>query len=227
MTPAGIRIARLGLLAVALALGAGAGLLLDLGPEPSARSEPQAGSGAANSHGPGNLATGGTGASVEFDLTNQHGERVSAGQLRGQVLLVFFGYTHCPDVCPTTLVQMKLAREQLGADARDFQGVFITIDPARDTEARLRDYVGHFDGSLLGLTGAPGDIASAARSFGAFYERGDDVPGGYLMGHTAFGYLVDREGRIGNLFPNDASVDEIVSALKAAIAARDTPAVTG
>ncbi|MEM7406238.1 MAG: SCO family protein [Pseudomonadota bacterium] len=218
MNPHGVRLVRTGLLAAALVLGGGAGALLDLGPSretPTAAEPVPDASG--NDAGRESDRTG----TVAFELTSQHGKRITAEQLRGRVLLVFFGYTHCPDICPTTLVQMKLAREQLGTAAGDFQGVFITVDPARDTEARLRDYVGHFDTTLLGLTGADEEIAAAARSFGAFYERGDAVPGGYLMGHTAFGYLVDRDGRIGTLFPNDAALDDIVTALKSAIARGD------
>ncbi|NKC14804.1 MAG: redoxin domain-containing protein [Gammaproteobacteria bacterium] len=144
---------------------------------------------------------------VRFELEDQNGQRVRAEDLRGRILLVFFGYTHCPDICPATLVQMSEVRRQLAPEA-PFAGLFITVDPARDNRGRLKQYVDHFDPELLGLRGTPARIAEAARSFGAVYERGGDLPdGGYLMGHTAFGYVVDSAGRVAQVFEQGTSAD--------------------
>lgn len=155
---------------------------------------------------------------VAFELIDQNGQNVSADSLRGNALLVFFGYTHCPDICPTTLLEMRAVKAALGDGGRRFRGVFISVDPDRDTPKRMREYVDHFDKELLGLTGAAPQVAKAARSFGAVYERGKPVTGGgYEMGHTAFGYLVAPDGTIETIFPSGTTAPEMASAVTAVL----------
>ena len=185
----------------ALALGLVAGLFLDA-PERYTQASNESAVGAST---------------VNFSLLDQHGVTRRAEEFRGRVLLVFFGYTHCPDICPTTLFEMRQVKAALGPEAH-FTGAFITVDPARDTPQRLLAYVEHFDPELLGLSGQPDAIQAAANSFGAVYQREGDVPGGYLMGHTAFGYLVAPDGTISTVFPNEASADEIIAAVRALLA---------
>lgn len=187
--------------AAALALGLGVGLFLDA-PERYTQAPSESATGAST---------------VNFSLLDQHGIGRRAEEFRGRVLLVFFGYTHCPDICPTTLFGMHKVKDALGPEAQ-FTGAFITVDPARDTPQRLLAYVEHFDPELLGLSGEPDAIRAAANSFGAVYQREGDVPGGYLMGHTAFGYLVARDGTISTVFPNEASADDIIAAVRALLA---------
>ena len=159
------------------------------------------------------LAEAGLG--VDFELTNQHGGTTRLSDLRGDAVLLFFGYTHCPDICPGTLYAMSRARALLGDDGDRLQGVFITVDPARDTPERLRDYVGFFDATFLGLTGNEQELAEAARAFGAAFEKGEvDGAGEYLMGHTTFGYLLDTEGRVVKLFPADAAPEELAAGVR-------------
>jgi protein SCO1 len=158
-------------------------------------------------------------ASVAFDLVDQFGHNVTAASMRGKTLLVFFGYTYCPDICPTTLIDMRDAKSALKQDADRFRGIFISVDPSRDTPERLRDYIAHFDESLIGLSGQPQQLKAAAESFGALYERGADVSGGgYEMAHTAFGYLVKADGTIDTIFPHGTSAAEMATAIRQLLA---------
>jgi len=159
------------------------------------------------------LAEAGLG--VDFELTNQHGGTTRLSDLRGDAVLMFFGYTHCPDICPGTLYAMSRARALLGEDGERLQGVFVTVDPARDTPQRLRDYVGFFDGTFLGLTGSEQELYEVARAFGAAFEKGaPDDAGGYLMGHTTFGYLLDTRGRVVKLYPADAAPEDLAAGVR-------------
>lgn len=128
---------------------------------------------------------------------------------RGSVVVLFFGYTFCPDVCPLTLSEMVRVRERLGAGARRLRVAFVTVDPERDTVERLRAYVGAFHPSFLGLTGTPEQLAAARRAFGVKAERrvvaGTAAP--YLIDHSALVHVVDPEGRLRLLFPFGTSVD--------------------
>jgi protein SCO1/2 len=159
------------------------------------------------------------GIGADFVLTNQHGGVTRLSDLRGKVVMVFFGYTHCPDICPATLFTMAQARKLMDGDAKRFQGVFITVDPERDTPERLREYVGFFDSDFLALTGSTDAIARVARDFGAAFEKGEKTAdGGYLMGHTTFGYLIGPDGKVRRLLPSNAPPDEIAKAARAALA---------
>lgn len=188
----------------------GAGVLLGLllpAPASNSVSEPASAS-----------ATGGD--VIDFELTAHDGSTLQAAELRDKALLVFFGYTHCPDICPTTLVEMAAVRRALGPQSSQFRGLFITVDPERDTTERLATYVSHFDAELLGLTGSAQQIAIAAKAFGAAYERGDAVTGGgYLMGHSGFGYLIAPGGALHSVFPTGTPADEIAASVRTLLAA--------
>jgi protein SCO1/2 len=131
-----------------------------------------------------------------FQLVDQTGAPVDQGLLRGRWSAVFFGYTYCPDVCPTTLAALGQAVADLGADSRRFQVVFITVDPERDTPAALKTYLASptFPPGVRGLTGSPKQIATVAAAYHVYYQK---VPQGasYSMDHTAVVYLMDPEGR--------------------------------
>jgi len=140
-----------------------------------------------------------TGASYArgFELADQNGRRRSLAEFKGKVVSVFFGYTQCPDVCPTTLQEMGEVRRRLGADGERVQVVFVTIDPERDTPELLRNYVGAFDASFIALTGTPAEIAAMAKDFKVFYEKvPGSAPGQYTMNHTAASYVFDPQGRL-------------------------------
>lgn len=130
-----------------------------------------------------------------FHLTDQHGRRVDDRVLKGKWTAVFFGYTDCPDVCPTTLFNLAQAVTALGPRSRDFQVLFISIDPARDTPAQLAAFLGNpaFPKGTIGLTGSAADIAAVARGYHVYYRKAGDGPD-YTMDHTSIVYLMDPDG---------------------------------
>lgn len=139
-----------------------------------------------------------TGASFgkALELTDHNGQRRTLADFRGKVVTVFFGFTHCPDVCPTTLGEMAAVMKELGTDAGRLQVLFVTVDPERDTAEVLKRYVPAFHPSFLGLTGSADDIARTAREFKIFYQK-QKLPGGsYSMDHSAGTYILDAEGRL-------------------------------
>lgn len=129
-----------------------------------------------------------------FRLTDQNGGTVTEQDVKGAPFLVFFGFTHCPEVCPTTLFEVSEILRNLGPDAARVRALFITVDPERDTPAALKDYLSSFDPHMLGLTGDPAAIAAVAKAYRAYYKK---VPleQGYTMDHTAIVYLMDKDGR--------------------------------
>jgi protein SCO1/2 len=130
-----------------------------------------------------------------FQLTGADGQSVSDRQFRGKWLLVYFGYTHCPDICPTTLAEISQTLSILGDEAARIQPLFISIDPERDTPQIVGEYVKAFDDRIIGLTGAPEQIAAAAKAYRVFYAKQEDGgAGSYLMQHTAFVYVMGPDG---------------------------------
>ena len=119
----------------------------------------------------------------------------------GKVVVLFFGYTHCPDVCPTTLGELGVTLKRLGADAGKVQVLFVTLDPARDTPAVLAQYVPSFNPSFLGLTGTDEEIAQAAKSFKVFYKKQESgSKAGYTLDHSANTFVLDGQGRVRLMF---------------------------
>ncbi|MEO3432338.1 SCO family protein [Inquilinus sp. CAU 1745] len=132
---------------------------------------------------------------AEFSLTDHTGQAVTETDYAGRPLIVFFGFTACPDVCPTALSAVSRILDELGPEGEDLQPLFITVDPERDTVNQMASYVTLFHPRIVGLTGTPEQVAGAARNFGAYFRRVPLEGGGYTMDHTASGYLMDGEGR--------------------------------
>jgi protein SCO1/2 len=129
-----------------------------------------------------------------FELTTHEGKRLSSAELKGTPYAVFFGFTYCPDVCPTTLQKLSSLIERLGPDADRMRYLFISVDTERDKPEHLKVYMSNFDPRIVGLTGTPEEIASVARAYHAYYSK---VPtkSGFTYNHTAEVYLMDRDGR--------------------------------
>ena len=142
-----------------------------------------------------------------FTLVDQQGRTVTDETFRGRWMLVFFGFTHCPDVCPTALNDMSAVLAELGAAADKVQPIFITVDPERDTVEAMSQYVANFDPRIVALTGTPEQIAQAAKAYRVYYKKvpqGDD----YTMDHTGILYLMDPQGRFMTHFtPNTPPAD--------------------
>jgi protein SCO1/2 len=129
-----------------------------------------------------------------FHLEDQSGKVVTDQDMKGKPYLVFFGYTHCPDVCPTTLFDMSQVMKQLGPDANRTGALFITVDPERDTEAVMKDYLSNFDPHLRGLTGDQASIDATIKEYRVYAKKIPLKDGDYTMDHTAVVYLMDKNG---------------------------------
>ncbi len=150
-----------------------------------------------------------------FTLVDQDGRTVTSDSLKGKPTLIYFGFTYCPDVCPTSLLLMETAIEKLGPDAASKVNlVLITIDPERDTPALLKGYVTNFGPTFIGLTGTPEQVAAAARAYRVYYQKVPGKDGGpYLMDHSSIVYLLDRNGRFVTHFTHDAKAEAIATAV--------------
>jgi protein SCO1/2 len=150
----------------------------------------------------------GAGFGREHNLTDHHGRPRTLADFRGKVVTVFFGFTHCPDVCPTTLAEMAQVMKALGPDADKVQVLFVTVDPERDTQKVLQQYVPSFHPGFIGLHGDAAATARAAKEFKVYYNKQPVKAGGYSVDHSAGTFILDREGRL-RLFAQygqDASV---------------------
>jgi cytochrome oxidase Cu insertion factor (SCO1/SenC/PrrC family) len=154
-----------------------------------------------------------------FTLTDHTGRKVTDKDFRGHYMLVFFGYTYCPDICPTELQVMSAALDNLGAKADDIQPIFITFDPQRDTPEVLKQYVSNFHPRLVGLTGTPEEIAVAAKAYRVFYNRLENTsgPDTYLMDHSTITYLMDKQGKFLKHFSYSTDAAALAQALEKAI----------
>lgn len=130
-----------------------------------------------------------------FTLVDQDGKTVTDADFKGKPALIFFGYTHCPDVCPTTLFEVSEVLRALNGDAGKAQALFISIDPERDTPAVMKDYLSSFDPHLRGLTGSVEQIAAAEKNYRVYAKKVPGANGEYTMDHTALVYLMDKQGR--------------------------------
>ena len=147
-----------------------------------------------------------------FSLTDQFGKTRTDADFRGQYLLVFFGFTHCPDICPTTLFDMSQLLRKLGPEADRTGALFITVDPERDTPTVMKDYLSNFDPHLRGLTGDQASIDAAIRGYRVYAKKVPLQGGDYTMDHTAVVYLMDKTGRFVAPFnmkrrPQEAAAD--------------------
>ena len=130
-----------------------------------------------------------------FRLVDQTGAEVTEAVLKGQPSLVFFGFTHCPDVCPTTLFDVSEVYKALGRDGDKVKAFFVSVDPERDTPELLKEYLSSFDPRLRGLTGDPAAVAAMEKAYRVYSKKVPLDGGGYTMDHTALVYLMDKEGR--------------------------------
>lgn len=147
-----------------------------------------------------------------FRLVDHNGQVVTDGDLKGKPFLVFFGFTHCPDICPTTLFEVSEIFSKLGKDAERANALFVTVDPERDTKEKLKDYLSSFDPHLRALTGDAAAITAMEKAYRVYSKKVPLEGGGYTMDHTALVYLMDKEGRFVAPFnmkrkPEDAAAD--------------------
>lgn len=152
-----------------------------------------------------------------FTLTDHDGRRVTAADFRGRYMLVFFGYTFCPDVCPTTLTEISTAMDLLGEQAERVQPLFVSVDPARDTVAALKDYMSNFDPRILGLTGSAEEVKQAAKAYRVYYSKvvpKDGDPEDYLMDHSSVIYLMGPDGKFVTHFSYQTPGEKIAARLK-------------
>ncbi len=151
-----------------------------------------------------------------FTLTDQNGRTVTSDSLKGKPTLIYFGFTFCPDVCPTALLLMETAVEKIGPEtAKKVNLVFITVDPERDTPELLKGYVSNFGSTFIGLTGTRDQIAAVARAYRVYFQK---VPGKegspYLMDHSSIVYLLDRNGRFITHFTHEAKAEAIANGVQ-------------
>ena len=157
----------------------------------------------------------GLGYAQDFALTDHNGKARTLADFKGKVVVMFFGYTQCPDVCPTTMVEMANVMKELGPDADQVQVLFVTVDPERDTQALLAQYVPVFDPRFLGLYGDAQATAKVAKEFKLFYAKVEGkTPGSYTVDHTAGSYVFDRNGKIRLFVRHGIGPEPIVHDLK-------------
>jgi len=152
---------------------------------------------------------------LQFHLTSDIGKPMTAADFRGQHVIMYFGYTHCPDVCPLTLVHLHQVMQKLGAEAKDVRILFVSVDPARDTPQVLHQYVTAFDPRIVGLTGTPQEITAMAKRYrAAFNEDAKQPNGGYEVSHSSGIYIFDPQGRARLLGTSADTPDEIAHDMK-------------
>jgi len=153
----------------------------------------------------------------DFSLQDQNGQAFQLGDQRGKIVLMFFGYTNCPDICPLTLAQFKQARAQLGQQADRVRFVFITVDPERDTEEKIKTYLGAIDPAIVGLGGSQAELEQVWRAYGVYRQK---QPGqsqndyADLLEHSSRVYLVDTQGNLRVTYPSGLVSDDVVQDVK-------------
>jgi protein SCO1/2 len=151
-----------------------------------------------------------------FSLIDQDGRRVTEKDFLGKYILVFFGYTYCPDICPTELQVISAALDQMGPEAGRIQPIFVSIDPARDTPEVLKAYVANFGPRLIGLTGSPEEVAAIAKAYRAYYAKAGNgsTATDYLMDHSSIIYLMGPDGRFVKHMPYTTDAAKLATELK-------------
>lgn len=151
-----------------------------------------------------------------FTLVDGAGNTVTDADFKGKYMLVYFGFTHCPDICPTTLLMMTNALEQMGDDAKDIVPLFITLDPERDTPKVVGAYVKNFTPKLVGLTGSMAQITKAADAYKVYFSKvkSEDSAMGYMIDHSGFMYLMDRDGKYVAHYTHTMPLQSLVSGLR-------------
>ncbi|MGB3472676.1 MAG: SCO family protein [Erythrobacter sp.] len=153
-----------------------------------------------------------------FTLTSSTGETVRWADFRGKYAVVYFGFTFCPDVCPTDMQRLaqglKILKERNPDLVANIQPVFISVDPERDTPAKVGEFAAAFSDDLMGLTGSPEQVAAAADAFAVYYSRGEDTAGGYLVDHTNIVYFFDPDGNPLSMLPTDQGADAVAAEIE-------------
>lgn len=154
-----------------------------------------------------------------FSLRDHEDRAVSDATYRGKTQLIFFGYTNCPDICPLGLARIAEVMDALGADAAKVQPIFITVDPRRDTPAVMKSYVEHFDPRMVGLTGTSEQVTAAAKAFRVYFKiHGDPATNpNYLVDHSGFIYVMNREGGFVGTFAPESAIDTAVKLIRRAL----------
>jgi protein SCO1 len=149
-----------------------------------------------------------------FSLTSADGKRITDRSFPGQWLLIYFGYTFCPDACPTALSAMSAALAEIGPDARKIQPIFVTVDPQRDTPQILAQYVKNFDPRLIALLGSPAEIAAVAKEYRVYYAVQPLGNNEYAIDHSSFIYVIDPKGQVVELLTGDVPGHRIADELR-------------
>ncbi len=148
---------------------------------------------------------------AEIELTKLNGETFRLSDQKGKIVLLFFGYTSCPDVCPTTLAELNQVMGELGDKTRQVQVVFVSVDPERDTPEKIQEYVAHFNENFIGLTGSSDDLQVIWDNYGVFRERVESASAfGYIINHTARTYLIDQNGNLRLSYGFQTPVEDMV-----------------
>lgn len=152
----------------------------------------------------------------DFTLMDQHGKQIQDSDFRGKLMLVFFGFTHCPNICPTDLFIMSEAINLLGKDSKDVAPIFITVDPERDTSEVLANYLNNFSKSLIGLTGTTAQIEQVTSNYRIYYAKAKDENSSleYTMDHSTFTYLMDRNGKYITHFAHNTNAQEMSNTIR-------------
>jgi protein SCO1/2 len=156
----------------------------------------------------------------DFDLTSHRGERVSLTDFKGKVVIVFFGFMHCPDICPTTLTELNSLMDKLGKDAQDVQVLFVTVDPERDKLDNLGPYMEVFNPNFLGLWGTPDEIEAVTKEFKIIYQKVPGAtPNNYSVDHSAGTYIFDKSGKVRLFVTYGADVEALTNDVRLLLSA--------
>jgi len=150
----------------------------------------------------------------DFSLTDQDGRLFELQQLRGKVVLIFFGYTFCPDICPTELATVAAVLNELEDDSEQVQGVFVSVDPERDNPQILKSYIGYFNKHLIGLTGSPDEIERVANRYRVKFRKQPRTDGAYSMDHSANLYVIDRTGQLFAVIPYGLPPEHVLGVVR-------------
>lgn len=157
-----------------------------------------------------------------FALTDENGQSVTDQTYRGKWLLVFFGFTHCPDVCPTALNDIALTLDQLGPLAAKIQPLFVTVDPERDTPDVMKDYTEAFHSSIVGLTGSPEQIAEAAKAYRVYYKKVPQGDDDYTMDHSGITYIMTPDGKFAAHFSPHTKIEVMAAKLRSLMSGKQS-----
>lgn len=156
----------------------------------------------------------------EFSLIDQNGQEFNLSDQKGKVVLLFFGYTHCPDVCPVTLAEFTRIKEELGAEASQVRFVFVTVDPERDSVQALSAFMQNFDPDFVALTESRENLEAVWNTFGVYQSRQESTSaGGYLVDHTARTYLIDQQGSLVATYPYEMTEADVVADVRHVVGA--------